>query len=24
MDDRGVSYIHSGEDVGIAPMDNPQ
>lgn len=24
MDDQGVSYIHSGKDVGIAAMDNPQ
>ena len=24
MDDRGVSYVHSGKDVGIAAMDNPQ
>jgi 8-oxo-dGTP pyrophosphatase MutT (NUDIX family) len=24
LDDRGVSYIHSGKDVGIAAMDNPQ
>jgi 8-oxo-dGTP pyrophosphatase MutT (NUDIX family) len=24
MGDLGVSYIHSGDDVGIAAMDNPQ
>jgi 8-oxo-dGTP pyrophosphatase MutT (NUDIX family) len=24
MNDLGVSYIHSGKDVGIAAMDNPQ
>lgn len=24
VSDRGVTYIHSGKDVGIAAMDNPQ